>query len=702
MYNFLGVSSNLSVLAGTRWQSTLRFRDGVTGEAAALDGVTFEGAVHCDGTDYAIELTLSEADAERNTVLMAIPGLPEGRWEWELWLRSETGHVVRLVEGRVSALGKLVDDTDVFAHRTLDVLLPGDVAKRVQVEWQASTVAVQAMQESLRVAEGLKDLKEDAEDAIERAQDALDKLGTVDELVEDAEQAAADAAASKEGAEAVLESAKELIAEAPREFIPTISEDGYWCINGEKTPHKALGEDGADGTQLRRVLLEGAHQLPEGEDPGVLYYTMRTGWERFGPADAPNDTEWNGLMFAAELLPGAFNAVRVPDVLKANGTAVYMMVRATMNGVTRVLGVSRNAVSWAVGDDVVWYFDELMSAPAGATVGLWLMLTNAGTTGDVPVPDVNIKTLFGEGVSEWRYYDGWNSGKLPQFEMMTCTGYDLWQWFEGYGWMCTGGEDELVVGPADEQRYGLVKLGTNASGPGAPVGLNERNQLTVPTATTLSYGSVMLSYQGVLADGLLIGMDAQGRVVAEGTNVAPAQAFRWGTVKVGSSLPMSMGMPWIIPVGMAMTGVRNEYGQDITGQLLNNVVPDGALRTHVKADWVARGTAGCARLPDGTNAVGIATSSSFEQNAEQGLMLNHATTTQVGGVTLTNSPLDPAAAHVLDAGALNQFYPLRTDVREWLKSYIETNATMMSIQVMSQAEYDALPSVKAQTLYIVY
>ena len=187
MFNFLGVSSNLSVLAGTRWLSTFRFVDGATSRAAALDGVTFAGKVHCAGVDVSMELTISEADEERNQVRVVIPALPEGRWEYEIWITSDTGHKCRLMEGRISALGKLAAEEQLkgaYALRTLEVLLPGDASKHVQLEWQATTLAQAAAQEAITAAKGVVKIGKDVTDALQKANAVLDKLEDVDELVD--------------------------------------------------------------------------------------------------------------------------------------------------------------------------------------------------------------------------------------------------------------------------------------------------------------------------------------------------------------------------------------------------------------------------------------------------------------------------------------------------------------------------------------
>lgn len=714
MFNFLGVSSNLSVLAGKRWQSTFRFRDAESGAAAGLDGVTFQGRVHCGELEVEMELTLSEADAERNTVLVTIPGLPEGRWGYEVWMTADTGDTVRLLEGRISALGRLVEGEGVYAHRTLDVLLPGDVSRRVQLEWQASTVAVQAMEEAIRASQGVQDVGQDAKDALEKAQDALNRLGTVDDLVEDAEAAKDGAETAKEGAEAVLESAKELIANAPREYIPTIV-DGYWAINGELTPHKAIGEDGLDGDRIVKHLVDSVEEIPtSGEtcNSGHVYYVSVPAVLNVldeVPGDAGN---WNALRLSADVVPhGILLSGVVIPVKNSSTTPVYLAAFLRVgNATTRLLSRSVTAEAWTNGQEVSWEFEEPFEVPPGAGLELYLAdgLEAIGET-SATRPAVHMRSsILGSGGCACRYDAYWYDNRTPYLGFLSPHAGQVlvYEWFDESGWVCLAGNAAQAQRPATATVDGLVKLGTELPiEQGAPVGVNEAHQMMVPLATTLCSGSIILSTDEVIEGGIPIGQDAAGRVVALGTNVAPAQAFRFGTVKVGTSVPQSMGMPWIIPVGMASNGVRNEYGQDITGQLFNNTVPGGALRTMMKADWVAKGVSGwdAGALPDGGNAVGImAKKEQFEQTEDDGLVLKKATRSTVAGVQLTDNPLDAEAAHVLDAAALNRHYPTRADQSRELEKYILTNSTLMGIKVMSQADYDALEVIEAHTLYLVY
>lgn len=717
MFNFLGVSSNLSVLAGTRWQSTFRFMDAETGDAAGLDGVTFAGAVHCDGLDFDVELTLSEADASRNTVLVSIPPLPEGRWEYEVWIAADTGEKVRLLEGRISALGKLAAvDRSVYAHRTLNVLLPGDVNKRVQLEWQASTVAVQAMNETLRVAEGLKGIGKDAKDALESAKEALDKLDGVDDLVDDAEAARDGAEAAKKGAEAVLDSAKQLIQEAPREFIPTISSDGFWVLNGVKQPHKAIGEDGVDGTRVVKHLVASEEEIPtSGEtcNSGHVYYVNVPAVLNVLEEKPTRSGEWTGWRLPADMVPHGIllSGLVVPAVENTSSTPLWLAVYLRVGGTNRALLTrSKEPRSWTNGADVTWEFAAAIEVPEGA--GLELALAESlesigATSAERPAQRVSSAVLY-EGGASLQYEADWYGDRTPFLGFISpyAGKVMVYEWFDETGWVCVAGNGAAVVRPATATEDGTVKLGTEAPVvQGAPVGVNGNNQMMVPQATTLCSGTVMYSTDEVIEGGIPIGRDAAGRMVALGTNVAPAQAFRWGTVKVGTSVPQSMGMPYIIPTGMAVSGVRNEYGQDITGQLLNNTVPGGALRTMVKADWMAKGISGleAERLPDGSNAVGIMSDpEQFDQTAEKGLVLKPAAVNRLAGVTLTNNPLDERAAHVLDAATLHQFYHTRSEIETLLQGYIRTNTTLFDIKVMTQEAYDALEVIEAHTLYLVY
>ena len=706
MFNFLGVSSNLSVLAGTRWLSTFRFVDGTTGQDAELDGVTFTGKVHCAGVDVSMELTISEADEERNQVRVVIPALPEGRWEYEIWVTSDTGQKVRLMEGRISALGKLeADDAKgAYALRTLDVLLPGDASKHVQLEWQATTLAQAAAQDAINAAQGVKEIDTNVKEALQKANDALDMLGDVDDRLDAADEVRSDCLEAKEGAEAARDEAERLIEEAPREFIPTISADGYWVLNGVKQPHKAIGEDGVDGTRVVKHLVDDVEDIPtSGEtcNSGHVYYVnvpevIETLESR--PADLGN---WNAWRLSADVVPHGvlLSALVVLGAQNSSTTPLYVAVYLREQNATRgLLSRSVSAQTWNAGQDVIWEFEEPVEVPAGYGIEIYLAESlSAIGTNSAARPSVQMRSyILSGGSCSCRYDASWYGSRTPYLGFLSPYAGKVmaYEWFDGRGWMCLAGNGANAQRPASATEDGLVKLGTELRiDMGAPVGNNAAGQLTVGLASTVCSGTIMLSYDGVIEDGIRIGLDSSGRVVAEGSKVAPATLTTLGTVKLGSEWSVLNPIPY--QQGVAAGPQK---------QLCNNLRNAGALKNMQKAGWKA--AEGNARVSAGMNDrdyyLGLHVSSQFSQSEEAGLVLREASTERCGGVTLTVNPNETAEAHVLDASALRQYYARKADVTNTLQNYIRTNETLMGIKVMTQEEYDKMDVIDAHTLYLVY
>ena len=294
--------------------------------------------------------------------------------------------------------------------------------------------------------------------------------------------------------------------------------------------------------------------------------------------------------------------------------------------------------------------------------------------------------------------------------------YDVYVWLEPDGWVCVGEANDI----ATSEVYGLVKLGTDMQvDNGAPVGRDVDGQMSVPLAGTAVAGAGKLSTNTQLSDGGLIGLNSSkqlmvhsattgvkgavklstsdvvddGGFIGESSSgqmrVKQAAAFTWGVVKVGTSVPQSMGLPWIIPVGKAADGIHNEYGQDITGQLLNNTLVGGALRTATKNTWLDWSPQGIDVnvLPDGSNAVGLMTSNQFSQSAANGLELLPATTSMIAGVRLARSMQDDEEAAVLTA-------PI---VRTWVMGYAPSRSEVYTI---SQSDARFLTMDRADSLYL--
>lgn len=294
--------------------------------------------------------------------------------------------------------------------------------------------------------------------------------------------------------------------------------------------------------------------------------------------------------------------------------------------------------------------------------------------------------------------------------------YDVYVWLEPDGWVCVGEANDI----ATSEVYGLVKLGTDMQvDNGAPVGRDADGQMSVPLAGTAVAGAGKISTSSIVSEGANIGFNSskqlqvvkattglrgavklstsdvvdEGGFIGESSSgqmrVKQAAAFTWGVVKVGTSVPQSMGMPWIIPVGKAAEGIRNEHGQDITGQLFNNLLVGGALRTAMKNTWLDWSPTGINvnMLPDNSNAVGIMTSNQFSQSAANGLELLPATESMIAGVRLASSMQDDEEAAVLTA-------PI---VRTWVMDYAPSRSEVYTI---SQSDARFLTMDRADSLYL--
>ena len=602
MLNFLGVESNFSVLAGMRWLSTFLFVDEVSGEACNLDSVTFSGLVYVESgrdaygdavvAEYAMELSRSEVDGSRHMVQVVIPALPEGRWRFSVFAVSDTGEKHRLIAGYVTAVGELVEEGGRFyANRTLEVRLPGDVNRRVQLEWQASTRAQQAAQQAIDAANGLRQVGEEAQEALGKAQEVLGRLDGVDELVSGAAAARDAADAAADDAQRARDEAQEIVDNAPREFVPTISADGYWVINGVVQPHKAIGSDGVDGGRVVKHLVDSVEDIPQGGETcndGHVYY-----------------------------VPGADGQMQVFEWFDGRG-----WMNTTGSGAA-------------------------LSLPATATV------------------DGTVKLGTDSRVSE-----GAPVGANAQ--------------------------GQLVVPVAEFSFPGVVMLGC-ASGSvaaGAPVGSDGAGRLAVPVASLMSYGAVKVSTALTVSDGGHIGLNSNGNIL-----VRPASDRWYGAVITGPVFETQSPWPYSKPVSVQQA----DYVK-----LTVATVYGGALQSRSGDDW--RGLMPwldeqMVKHPAYFNHAhydGLLTSAQFTQSKERGLELNAATEEMVGGVLLTNNPLDEQPAHVLDAAALHRSYVTRSDLEEILKNYILTNVTMFGIRVMTQEEYDAMEVIQAHTLYLVY
>lgn len=529
-------------------------------------------------------------------------------------------------------------------------------------------------------------------------------------------------------------------------ITPHITADGFWAFGEYKTTVRAEGRDGLDGTAVRRILVGSYEEIPQSGETcngGFLYY-VPAGVERAqrqvaslptdavvsnynltGPLVFSESRTWTrrgGRLMRFGLMAGSNTQGGEPSE-----ELLYVHLYYELAGVWYYAGRSVEAVAQAVNAVSWWDFEELEVVPRGCRVKVVLSQVEADPTEEqmeaVRIQVAAVATTEGSKVGDanfcaWAYWG---------FETEELTAYDVYAWCESDGagsWVRV----DLNYDIATSRLYGLNKLGMDqVVRDGAPVGVNAAGQMAVPLADPALPGSVMPATadgdaeagQTFMRDGRLwvrmanlnlpgVGKTSYTRVV-ENTNsigltedrkfaVPRAAAFQWGVSKVGSSVPQSNGMPWIIPVAMADTGVRNEYDQDITGQLMNNVLVGGALRTATKETWQSWGPNGINvnLLPEGSNAVGLMTSSSFYQTAEEGLVLCQATNTLLGGVTVC-STIGSGSGLVPSVGAVVNYLHANYYTRSQVYSKEETYSKAEVDSIDRQNREDAAKTYKTVT-----
>lgn len=532
-------------------------------------------------------------------------------------------------------------------------------------------------------------------------------------------------------------------------ITPHITPDGFWAFGDYKSNTRAEGRDGLDGLAVRRIPVERYEDIPQSGETcngGFLYYvpagverTVRqvvsvpatanvSNYTLTGPMVFSDARAWTrrggrlmrfGLMAGSNTQGGEPSAEQLYAHLYYEAAGEWVYAGRSTGTTPQVV----NEVSW-------WDFGELELVPNGSRIKVLLSQVAVEPTAD-QVETIRIQVtavaategsnVGGAAYCAWAYW---------QYETDQMTNWDTYAWLESKGWVRV----DINYDIATSEVYGLNKLGTDSVvRDGAPVGVNAAGQMAVPLADPALPGSVMPATadgdaeagQTFVREGRMwvrmanpnlpgVGKTSYTRVVPENTNsigltadgkfaVPRAEAFQWGVSKVGSSVPQSNGMPWIIPVAMAETGVLNEYGQDITGQLMNNVLVGGALRTAMKATWLTWGPNGINvnLLPDGSNAVGLMTSRSFSQNAAEGLVLEQATNSLLGGVTVcstigSGSGLVPTVSAMV--GYLQDNYYTRSQVysREETCSKSEVNGIDKKNRDDAAAKYKTIAAAKSE------
>lgn len=497
-------------------------------------------------------------------------------------------------------------------------------------------------------------------------------------------------------------------------ITPHITPDGFWAFGDFKTQTRAEGRDGLDGGAVRRIKVARYEDIPtSGEtcNGGFLYY-VPCGEETVTrqmtsvPSGTSVDsyTSLGVYVFSASrnwtLRGGVLKKMGLQSSNDLNGEpsaeALYAHVYYEETGAWWYAGRSLAAVAQAANEVSWWEFGEMSSVPDGCRVKV-VFSQVASEPAESEIEQLRVKCMSVSAADGSKIVNSnFCAQAWWQSETQGSLAYDIYAWVEdgdSAGWARV----DMKYDIATSRTYGLGKLATDSLvAGGAPVGMNAEGQFSVPVADAAMPGALLPSSSSTTSSGGLthVGSDKKLYVgmatpsvpgvgktsytqTVDNTNsvgmtedgkyaVPRARAFQWGVSKVGTSVPQSNGMPYILPIGQAEDGVLNEYGQDITGQLMLNVLNGGALRTYTKEGWasVAPNGIDTALIFEGSNAFGLVTSVQFNQSAAVGLELRAATTELLAGVYLARDKDDDRAAAVVTAATLRESDKA---VRDWVE-----------------------------------
>ncbi len=668
---YVGAEANFTVLAGVSPEYELEFtRDG---QPLPVSGVTFDGVlVDADGNRQ--ELVIHHAGLEENVLRVTFPHAEKvGRFDYEIAYTTQEGARYRLAYGVLQVLSTelLLEETSglEFDSRRLQVRLPGAAGGHVQLVWRAGMEIMRAVEEARVAAEKLAGVDETLAQLDAQVQEFRgfivqwkDDLPSV--LIMNPVTGTIWVGNTDTGQPYRGEDGK----------APRVNARGFWEVFRDgrwvELDAQAFGRDGIDGTAFRFILVDSYEDIPQSGETcngGFRYLVKHEGWAAVGEPAATGNGEWEAWEMPAYLLPSEFTHLRVPGALNENGTAVYLMVRTTDG---EVLGVSQNAVTWAVGDVVTWEFAEPVRVPNGAVVQMFLRRSNEGVTGTVPNEGVLMKSLLGnEGVCRVRYHSQWYGGRTPY---LLAWGAGASEFYDEYAWVEQDGSASWVRLPrvgelATAQVYGAMMYGTDMRVVGgAPLGRDASGRAHVPLASSTvpgalrpsspevndvgggthmsvsgsllvdlarldAAGAVRVSTSEVLTAGGLIGLNADGQLL-----VRLATPDLPGAVLPGSRYLQLTRRPYLLSVGV-----------DGQGHLANCLVGNGALQHKRKEEWMALKGQGYMLwmndadfLVDGAHYLGMVTSGQFGQDEEEGLTLLPATADRLAGVYLVTAPAE--------------------------------------------------------------
>lgn len=703
-----GTRFNFSVAAGLAEVMRLE-----VGKAGSLDGLSVSGAVFRFA--YEVEGVVHNVPVEHGEVagalVLRVPALEAGVYRYALEFADDVGDIGVLLHGDVTAISQsmadeLVAGAEEAKQRVLCVEAGSLHSGPLELRWQASSVAGVYAAQAKQATLALEDVREAVAEFrvfVAGWKDDLPSVLVMNPVTGTIWVGGMDTGEPYRGQDG----------KAPR-----VNAEGFWEVFRDGAwvtlPYSAVGKDGLDGTAVRFVLVDSFEDIPQSGETcngGFRYLVKHEGWAVIGDVAAAQNGEWEAWEMPAHVLPSEFTQLRVPGALNANSTAVYLLVR-TAEG--EVLGVSQNAVTWAVGDVVTWEFAEPVRVPNGATVQMFLRKTNEAVTGAVPNEGVLLKSLLGnDGVCRVRYHAVWYGGRTPY---LLAFGAGASEFYDEYAWVEQAGSAGWVRLPrvgelATAQVYGAMLYGTDMTVTGgAPVGRDAAGRAHVPLAsstvpgvampsspevsddgggihvsltgtlltdlaTPTRLGSVKLGTSSVIASGALVGVNASGQLM-----VPLATTSSNGVFRLGTNYPTDPGDGYRVGVGA------------YNGQLCIAFVPRGALRHWRPKTWAVSGMAWVSGVDwpsEDSYYSCLLTSEQFTQTEADGLVLRAASTSLRAGVRIASSMEDEDEDQVLNVQLAKEFFALKSDAVTREEAVLKTDPYIRGM-VLTEEDYNAL------------
>lgn len=591
---------------------------------------SFHGRMRHETSGETVELGVGVSSLGENTLDLFFPALPAGVWRYEVWATNEDGRNDRFIIGLYSVLDAIVghqpsaetpytatlvigeDNAVVSAqfHATTDAMLYAQQAEATlgRVDEAAEAAKVEVLETGNRIKEEMRSLADDAADSAEQAAQSAALAAEKERL----------AAASAEKAQGYATETSENVKVA-NAFLARWEETVYTLI--------WVGDNGT-----WHVGLNGS---PHAIDTGI-----RAQGENGKSPIIGNDNCW--WLWDDETESYQTTELKaIPE----DGKSPYI----------NTLG---HWVQWDAEEHA--YVDTGVQAQGkNGLNGSQIVRLLVDTYENIPTE--------GETCNGGYYY------YVPLENPTPTAFYAEYAWIESAdgtaGWVRVGEVNDIST----SEIYGLVKLATDrVVSAGAPVGVNETGQMAVPLADSSVPGSVRLSSTeapertaamqniGARADGSIAVLDGNysryGAVrpssgemeteTADMQNIAKtntgrlvtrrATRKRYGAVKLGSDFSTLNPIPY-----------QHGISSTANGELANNLLYSGALQHRKRASWLATGSALARELserfaPDASASyfnstdfyMGLLTTDSFTQSAENGLALSAASETLLGGVML--------------------------------------------------------------------